>query len=268
MIKSLLAIASLSLLPTLSFATTSADELPCESPENNCTFVLLKPNGELVTHNTAQANKRLSPYSTFKIPNSLIALDTGAARSLEETFTSDTNTYPPESWWPSIWTAQSHNLPSAYKYSVVPIYRELAVKIGEKAMQEYVTAFNYGNQDISSGLDSFWLGSSIEITAVEQVKFLQKLFTQKLPLKASTYAQLETLMFNDKGDDFTVFAKTGAGPIGNKTTVGWFVGAVEKDGEHYYFASNVTGKVFRKVTKARIENAKRYLAHYDIAYTK
>ena len=59
---------------------------------------------------------------------------------------------------------------------MVPIYRQLANDIGEIDMQNYVDRFAYGNQDISSQLDKFWLNGSLKISALEQVDFLQRIY--------------------------------------------------------------------------------------------
>ena len=41
--------------------------------------------------------------------------------------------------------------------SAVPAYQILAREIGEARMKEYIEKIGYGSQDISSGIDIFWL---------------------------------------------------------------------------------------------------------------
>src|SRR5688572_28812997 len=49
------------------------------------TFVLLDAKtGQLKAHDTERASKRFIPASTFKIPNTIIGLETGAVKSVDE----------------------------------------------------------------------------------------------------------------------------------------------------------------------------------------
>ncbi len=50
---------------------------------------------------------------------------------------------------------------------MVAIYRHMATNIGKEKMQSYLSQFSYGNQDISSGIDNFWLNGSLQISALE-----------------------------------------------------------------------------------------------------
>jgi len=100
------------------------------------------------------------------------AVETDVVADINSTLIWDKKSYPEEAWWPRSWIKQ-HNLKSAIKHSVVPLYRDIAWKIGTERMTAFLTRFDYGNQDISSGIDSFWLNGSIKISATEQVRFLQ-----------------------------------------------------------------------------------------------
>ena len=274
--------------------TNKLASLPCEQADSKCTFVLLRTKtvseantksggagayanadtgkgtgseSELIVHNKQWANTRFSPFSTFKIPNSLIALDLGIVSDLKQTMQADTNTYAPEKWWPSSWTATSHTLRSAYQVSNVPIYREIATQVGSDRMLDYLDAFDYGNRDISSGLDLFWLGVSLQISPIEQVQFLQRLYTKQLPLKASTYELLKPLTLNHDTPDYKIYGKTGAGTFSPTKAQGWFVGVVEKDGLYHYFAAHSESTSFKHVIKHRKDIARAYLAHYQLPHT-
>ena len=50
------------------------------------TLVIIDPNKNFLVHNIARANIRYTPASTFKIYNSLIALDTKTLNSTEDIF--------------------------------------------------------------------------------------------------------------------------------------------------------------------------------------
>ncbi|MFD2166973.1 penicillin-binding transpeptidase domain-containing protein [Thalassotalea euphylliae] len=244
-------------------ASASANEsLPCETQTDACSFVFLNASGELFKHNPKRADTRYRPFSTFKIPNSMIALDTGVVNDLSQTFSANTNMYPPESWWPSSWTSKAHTLRSAYQVSAVPLYREFATQIGEQRMVKYLADFDYGNQNISSGLDNFWLEESIKISATEQVSFLRKLYHQELPLKNETYALLKPLTEHQTHPTHVIYAKTGTGTLSNTLAEGWFVGAIEDNGQWHIFAAHASEGSFRDVVKKRMIIAEKYLSHY------
>ena len=80
-----------------------------------------------------------------------------------------------------------HTLASATRESVVWYFQELAARIGPERMQEYIDKIGYGNKDISGGLTTFWLGSSLQISALEQVDLLNKLYSGQLPFSAREY---------------------------------------------------------------------------------
>ena len=55
------------------------------------------------------------------------------------------------------------------------IISELARRVGSQRMQKFLADIPYGNADISTGIDKFWLGTSLKISADEQVEFLRRL---------------------------------------------------------------------------------------------
>ena len=125
------------------------------------TFVMYDPAGDkYIVYNEPQSKKRLSPCSTFKIYNSLIGLETGVLDQ-EDVYTlfkwnGTQYSFP---YW-----NHDHTLASATRESVVWYFQELAARIGPERMQEYIDKIGYGNKDISGGLTTFWLGSSLQIS--------------------------------------------------------------------------------------------------------
>ena len=92
------------------------------------------------------------PASTFKIANSLIALETGVVGDPDkDIFKWDGVVRSIEGW------NRDHTLRSAIAASAVPVYQEIARRIGAERMQKYLDLFEYGNHDIGGGIDQFWL---------------------------------------------------------------------------------------------------------------
>jgi len=53
---------------------------------------------------------------------------------------------------------RDHTLRSAMQYSVVPVFQQIANRIGSERMKQFVDSFDYGNRDIGGApLDKFWL---------------------------------------------------------------------------------------------------------------
>ena len=191
-------------------------------------------NKYYIRHNEEQCKKRLSPCSTFKIPNSLIALETGVAP--DENFLLK---WDGTKQWMDSWN-KDHTLRTAIANSVVWYYRELARRIGEEKMEDYIQKINYGNMDLSGGLDKFWLMSSIEISANEQVEFLYKLYKNDLPFSEGTFNIVKDIMTLEKTDTFVLRGKTGSGSKKEDNySQGWFVGYVEHSNNAYIFATNI-----------------------------
>jgi beta-lactamase class D len=191
-------------------------------------------NRYYIKYNEEQCAKKLSPCSTFKIPNSLIGLETGVITDENFTLKWDSTKYPIESW------NRDHNLKSAISNSVVWYYREIARRIGESKMKEYLNKMSYGNEDISGGIDKFWLMSSLKISANEQVEFLKKLYSNKLPFADRTIKIVKDIIILDKNGKYTFSGKTGSGGNPeNNSSQGWFVGAVELGDNAYFFATNI-----------------------------
>ena len=145
------------------------------------TFVLRDVQDDSVlVHNPSRAEEAFSPASTFKIPNSLISLEVGAVEDENETLKWDGVKRPIEAW------NKDHNMRSAITASTVWFYQEMARRVGEKRMKEWIERIGYGNRDISGGIDQFWLSGKLRITAHQQIEFLRRLQANDLPFSERT----------------------------------------------------------------------------------
>ena len=239
-------------IPGLVFA-----QLECHEA---CTFVLKKANASALTvSNDERAKQRFSPFSTFKIPNSLIAIECGLVKSPYQKLSFDRSRYPIEDWWRKSWYQAPLTLKEAFTVSAVPIYRQIAFDIGEKDMTKMVSEFGYGNKDITSGIDNFWLNGSIRISANEQIAFLQRLNEKKLPVSDRSLGAFKDVMEVERNDKYTLFAKTGAGRISADKVLGWYVGIVENQQGAHYFAFNIEADTFKEMGEKRIKMARQFL---------
>ena len=142
------------------------------------TFVAYKVDDYLmIASDKVRSGEGKLPASTFKIPNSLIALETGVVQDPDkDVFKWDGVKRDIEAW------NKDHTLRSAIAVSAVPVYQEIARRIGQERMQKYVDLFEYGNRDIGGGIDQFWLTGNLRIDPVEQIDFVDRLRRGVLPV--------------------------------------------------------------------------------------
>lgn len=189
--------------------------------------------GQSYSNDFAWADSGFLPASTFKIPNSMIALETGVVDDATTMFYWDGEPRGMETWEADLTFEQ------AFKRSCVPCYQEIARGIGVGRMREYLDKFDYGDMDVdSSNLDMFWLQGDSRISQVEQIDFLRRINSRKIPMSDSTFATLNTLMLMEKTDQYKLYGKTGWS-ISGESNNGWFVGFVTKSDHTWYFATNV-----------------------------
>lgn len=213
------------------------------------TFVIYDISaGKLIGHNEPRAKIRFIPASTFKIPNSLIGLSTGAVKNLDETFF-----YSGQQYWLKAWE-KDMNLREAFKLSCIPIYQTIARRVGLQRMQSAITKLDYGNKQIGTKVDEFWLEGPLAISAIEQTQFLAKLAQKTLPFPDQVQEQVHEIARLDQGNDWVLYAKTGwtGQDTKNKKGIGWWVGWVKKDSKFYTFALNIDMPTFAEGAK-RIE---------------
>ncbi len=194
--------------------------------------VILDLNSSEKTVFGTRADERLSPCSTFKILNSMIALDSGVVKDEDEVIKWDgiKREYP-------AWN-QDHTMRSAIAVSAVWFYQELASRIGEQRMKEYVSRVKYGNADTSNTLTDFWLGNgSLKISLNEQVDFLSRLMRNDLDFPQHVMDTVKDIITLEKNDTYRLGGKTGS--CGG---AGWFVGFVQNHDKTTVFAFNIKGE--------------------------
>lgn len=206
-----------------------------EYGHNGC-FVLYDLNkDQYIKFNPERCTEQFIPASTFKIFNSLVGLETGAVKDENEIMKWDGEKRFYDAW------NQDLNMNDAFKYSAVWFYQELARRVGEEKMQHYININHYGNEDISGGIDKFWLDGGIRISADEQIEFLKRIYKNEVKFSQRSIDILKRIMIYDQNDNYILRAKTGWA-IRVKDQVGWFVGYVEKNDNVYFFALNVESK--------------------------
>lgn len=172
------------------------------------------------------------PASTFKIAHSMIALETGVVQDAETKLPWDGNYYTVPGW------NQDNTLRSAIQVSCAPCFQGIARKVGDTRMAEWLGKLDYGNHDMSGGVDQFWLTGGLRISPVQQIGFLQRFDGGKLPIQPRTAETVRDLITLDVGRDYTLLGKTGcAQPPDVPELAAWFVGWLELPSHKVYFAT-------------------------------
>src|SRR5213080_4128408 len=169
------------------------------------TFVGYKTDDYLIIASDAdRSGQAFLPASTYKIPNSLIALETGVVEDPDrDVFKWDGVKRSIEAW------NQDHTLRSAIAASAVPVYQEIARRIGVERMQKYVDLFEYGNRSIGGGIDQFWLTGELRIDPVQQVDFVDRLRRGVLPISKRSQELVRDILPVTKSGDSIIRAKSG-----------------------------------------------------------
>lgn len=180
-----------------------------------------------------RSNQGFLPASTFKIPNSLIGLETGVVDYDTTIFRWDGKKRRLKTW------EKDMKLQEAFHASCVPCYQEIARRTGVERMRVFLDTLNYGNMVFdTTTIDLFWLEGNSKISAVQQIEFLKRFYNEQLPVSEKTYATMKKMMIIEENNRYSLSGKTGWA-IRNNNNYGWFVGYIEKNNNVYYFATSI-----------------------------
>jgi beta-lactamase class D len=245
-------LAAASLVPSRSFAdvaqqrTEFRDDLAKHFFDEGTvgTFVGYKVDDYLIiASDKDRSGEAKLPASTFKIPNSVIALETGVVGDPDkDIFKWDGVVRDIEAW------NHDHTMRSAIAASAVPVYQEIARRIGAERMQKYLDLFEYGNRDIGGGIDQFWLTGNLRIDPIQQIDFVDRLRRGTLPVSKRSQDLVRDILPVTKVGDSIIRAKSGLlGAEVGKPSLGWMVGWAEKGDTRTVFALNIDCKEPRHI---------------------
>jgi feruloyl esterase len=191
---------------------------------------------------------RTVPASTFKLPHSLIALETGVIADPHALVTWDRSPQPFPAW------QRDHSLDSAVKASVVWFFQRTAAAIGRARMEQSLKAIGYSADTFERDVTTFWLNGDLAVSPLEQVAFLRRLARYELPVQRRHVDAVQAAYLMPPG---TIVNASGAHPFalawpaplvvraktGNATVdgerVSWLVGQIDSGTRQWVFASRV-----------------------------
>ncbi len=226
-----LVLLSLLLMSGCSKGTTT--EAFIEDNHINATIIIssLKSGKEYII-NKERSGVGFLPASTFKIPNTLIALQEGAIEDENEIIKWDGTDKGNPQWH------KDQSLKEAFPSSCVWFYQELAKRVGNENYLAYLSDLNYGNKRTGARVEDFWLEGDIRISATEQISFLKKVYNEEFNFDKAYYAILKDIMIEESNSQYTLRGKRGwAQRV--KPQIGWYVGYVETSEDTWFFACNL-----------------------------
>lgn len=216
--------------------------------KNGCFIIRDHAHESLHLYNKERCLQRFTPASTFKIFNSLVAIETGVAKDDRLVIPWDGVVREPQDW------NRDMDMREAFRVSNVPYYQEIARRVERQNYQHYLDTVKYGNMKIGSKVDAFWLDNSLQISADEQIGFIRKLYFDELPFTVRTQSMVKNMMLREDSTYNRLYYKTGAGTTEQGAQLFWIVGYLEhsmrvkehknsmnKTGVHnypYFFALN------------------------------
>jgi beta-lactamase class D len=211
-----------------------------------CTAIADAKTGKILMQR-GNCTERVTPASTFKIAISLMGYDAGFLKD------EHTPTLPYREgyydWGGDAWRQPTD--PTRWlKYSVVWFSQQVTHALGPERFAQYAKEFSYGNADVSgdprkhNGLDRSWIASSLKISPLEQITFLEKFINGQLPVSPIAFEMTKRIVeSNTLSDGWTVHGKTGMayprkpdGTFDEDHPHGWFVGWATKGDDTLVFA--------------------------------
>jgi len=204
-----------------------------ENKVDGCFALFDNGRGEFKIYNLKRDTARFLPASTFKIVNSLIALQTGVITNENTIIKWDSIQRSDPRW------NRDLSLTDAFKYSSVPHFQEIARRIGRDSMQKWIDSVKYGNMKIGPAIDSFWLDNSLLISPDEELGLVKKLYFDQLPFRKGVQGTVRDMMIREDNANYKLSYKTGWGFNNAGRSIGWVVGWIEENRHPYFFVLNI-----------------------------
>jgi beta-lactamase class D len=177
------------------------------------------------------------PASTFKIPNSLFALEYHAVQDENEVLKWDGVERNHLGNVIDVWN-QDTDLKTAFRNSTIWFYVEVSKRLGRQRYRDVLRKCRYGNGNLSEKGDDFWNYGDFAVSPKNQIALLVKLYEEKLPFSPATMTKVKQIMVSEKTDEHIYRDKTGW-TRKNGVDIGWWVGYLETKDNVYFFATRI-----------------------------
>lgn len=182
--------------------------------------------GDITVYNMKLDTQRFSPATSFKILNTLIAVQTGKITN-ENNIVINTDSAQ----------RKTITLKEAFASSLVSYFQSIARQIGKDTLKSWIDSLGYGNKNISGPVDSFWLNNQLKISPDEQLGFISKLYFDQLPFQKFAQQMTRNAMLQEDNTLYQLSYATGTGYDENNNPIGWVTGWIEENRHVYFFVT-------------------------------
>lgn len=241
-----LAAISITQVPVLALSSNQADNYYTPSTEltikeadwnydfdtlDGCAVVYDLNNDSYIAYNKADITRRFPPCSTYKIYSALNALEQGIISPADNTLAWDSTEYRFVEW------NHDQDLCSAMQGSVNWYFYNLDRSAGVEELESFYQKIGYGNGTVGDNLDNYSNGSSLQISPLEQVELLVKLYRNDFHFDETNIRAIKNAILLESNDQYKIYGKTGTGNIDGRNVAGWYIGFVEQSDNTYFFAT-------------------------------
>lgn len=225
------------------------------SKVEGCFALLNNQIGTITIYNMELDTQRLPSGTSFKIPETLIGIQSGRIVNENTILPTDTS------------ASGNLTLKQAFEKTSIPYFQEMARRIGKDTLQMWLDSINYGNQKMSSPVDSFWLNNELQISPDEQLGFMSKLYFEQLPFQKYAQETVANLMLKEDDSLYKLSYATGTGIDEKNNSIAWNLGWIEENRHVYFFVTFVrTPDTSKDVESAAIKISKSCLK--DLGFFK
>jgi beta-lactamase class D len=193
-------------------------------------------NDKWIYSDEKDTETKLLPASSFKILNSLIALEEKVIK-INEVLKWDGKNKMFRGKVVASWNSDT-DIETAFKNSTIWFYVELSKKVGRKTYKKYLKKVNYGNLKLDEKGFDFWNYGDFAVSPKDQINFLVKLYKNELPFSKENMEYVKKIMIQENNDNYILRGKTGWG-IRKEQEIGWYIGYVEAKSNVYFFATRI-----------------------------
>lgn len=165
-----------------------------------------------------------SPNNSFHLYAGLIGLESGVIKNYESPNGDDTLT-------------QVH-LIKALKSPNPVFFSVNARRIKQEKLQNWLNLLNYGNRDISGGIETFWKDNTLKISTKQQFDLLKKLYYYNLPFSFENIRLVKSAFHVTKLVNKNVYSYKVTGMQNGKPHA-WYIGYVEFLNNTYMFVQSL-----------------------------
>lgn len=236
-----------------------------------CTLIADVGTGQILIEQGSDCDTPATPASTFKMPLAVMGFDAGFLVDANRPALPFVEGYP--DWGGDDWRRTTDPL-RWMEYSVVWYSQVIARALGAERLAAYARAFDYGNADFSgdpgagNGLERSWISSSLKLTPRQQLAFMSKLVTGRLP--ASDHAMQTTLSILQRreaggwlfrGKTGSAYPRLADGNFDRARGWGWYVGTASRGDRTLVFVRLIQDEA-RHLTSGGLRARDEFLAEW------